>query len=737
MRALSFAAKARLILCVFSVPIAVLGGAVILRFMDSRSFTVQERAGVHLLQSLATLNEQLLLQRDAERAIMGDVEVQHVVPSTDSMASEHMLQVASQANAAELIPLIQSLQSAAATNASVPDAALAQAADEAKDRVAQGMELVARVGDLSGLILDPDIDTLYLSLIALQVLPAMMDDLGNLRAWSSYLHAAPRLTAAQRNFARQQYAVWDAGLRSNVSRYQSYVARVVAYRPDAAASLPPDFLKRLDVYRAQAYSLAMQASQTGDSAAATAMWAAGQPVQAELSAQYNALLPLLDTLLQRRLDSLWRTQIILSLATALALLIATYFFYAFYQDAVRDMAQKHQDEAQLRAAKVAAEKANQAKSEFLANMSHEIRTPMNGVIGMTDLALELSHDATQRGYLQTVKGSAESLLTILNEILDFSKIEAGQLRLEQIAFDPRTLITELGQSLQSRLEGKQITLAVEASAELPFAVLGDPGRLRQVLLNLCDNAIKFTSQGSLTLRLQPAVEAALWHFQVSDTGVGIPLDKQKLIFEAFSQADASTTRQFGGTGLGLTICARLVGMMGGRIWVESTSGQGSTFHFTVSLPPAVLPPAGHLQALPEEPVTPPSSARAPAAQGRAILLVEDHPINQLLARTLLEKWGHRVTLAENGLQAVELFSTAQWDLILMDLQMPVMGGIEATQRIRAMEAPGKRVPIIAVTANAMDSDRAATELAGMDAHLSKPFNTTRLQEVLTRFTSTD
>jgi CheY-like chemotaxis protein len=270
---------------------------------------------------------------------------------------------------------------------------------------------------------------------------------------------------------------------------------------------------------------------------------------------------------------------------------------------------------------------------------------------------------------------------------------------------------------------------VELSPLLPAAVYGDPGRLRQVLLNLCDNAIKFTAQGGLILRLQPAEEPSHWHFQVVDSGIGIPPEKQKLIFEAFSQADASTTREFGGTGLGLTICARLVGMMGGRIWVQSTPGQGSNFHFTVHLPVATA------QRLSPQPAAElPTQTSQPIRQGRSIMLVEDHPVNQLLARTLLEKWGHTVTLAENGREAVDLFGTAQWDLILMDLQMPVMGGIEATQHIRAMEAPGTRVPIIAVTANAMDSDRAAAEHAGMDAHLSKPFNISRLQEVLTRFT---
>lgn len=719
MQALSFAGKARLIVCVFAVPIAILGGEVVNRLLENHRFTVQERGGVQLLQSLSTINRQLLSQREAAQAA-------NLTPPGNGAAPQgfaaHALQdAAEQAKATALLPHLQTLQTAAQTLTG----ASSLVADEAQTRAAQGLELVARVGDLSGLILDPDIDTLYLSLLAIQVLPAMADDLSNLRAWSRYLNATPRMTAAQRNLTRQQYAVWDAGLRSNIKRYQAYVQRVVAYRPDTAANLPLDFLERLQTYRLNAYALAMQAPEAGDDAA-TALWVSGQAVQDDLQMQYSAVLPLLDALLQKRLDDLWRTNMVLLIGTVLALLTATYFFFAFYEDSVRDMAQKQLDEAQLRAAKEAAEKANAAKSDFLANMSHEIRTPMNGVIGMTDLALELSQDATQREFIQTVKDSAASLLIILNDILDFSKIEAGQLRLENIAFDPRALFTGLGQSLRARLESKQLSFMLDVSPELPPSVLGDPGRLRQVLNNLSDNAIKFTAQGGLTLRVSAGDSADEWHFAMRDTGIGIPAEKQKLIFDAFSQADASTTREFGGSGLGLTICARLVGMMGGRIWVESMTGQGSTFHFTVNMPQATAAPVAVLSE--------PGPVHAPS---RNVLLVEDHPVNQILARTLLERAGHTVTLAENGQQAVELFGTAHWDLILMDLQMPVMGGIEAARQIRAMEVLGTRVPIIAVTANAMEADRCATELAGMDAHLAKPIDKTILLEMLTRFTRRD
>jgi signal transduction histidine kinase len=382
----------------------------------------------------------------------------------------------------------------------------------------------------------------------------------------------------------------------------------------------------------------------------------------------------------------------------------------------------------LRVAGERAKAANHAKSEFLANMSHEIRTPMNGVIGMTDLALERATDPTQRSYLNTVMSSATSLMVILNEILDFSKIEAGQVNIEKIPFDLRQMLTETLASLDGRTRLKGLTLDFDAPPNVPQWLVGDPGRIRQVLTNLCDNAVKFTPHGGLTVRLQLShnnsgdVEAQL---SVCDTGVGVPVAKQKLIFEAFSQADASTTRQYGGTGLGLTICARLVELMGGRIWVQSEQGQGSTFHFTVQ-----LGAAKPMQPLPASVVT---QAPASAVRSLRILLVEDHPVNQLLATTLLQKWGHTVVLADNGQKAVDLFPSQPWDLVLMDMQMPVMGGLEATQLIRANEPSGHRTPIIAVTANAMEADRQACLQAGMDDFLSKPFNSAALQDLLAQF----
>ncbi len=384
------------------------------------------------------------------------------------------------------------------------------------------------------------------------------------------------------------------------------------------------------------------------------------------------------------------------------------------------------EERRLEQARRAAEAANEAKSVFLANVSHEIRTPLNAVLGLAGMLLGTALDERQREYVALMRSSGHSLLTIINDILDTTQIEAGRMKLEAVDFDPRRALQEVASLLAVRAQAKGLPLRLETAPDLPSTLHGDPGRLRQVLFNLVGNAIKFTARGEVRLSAG-ILPGGLW-IEVRDTGIGIPADRQAQVFERFVQADASTQRRYGGSGLGLAITRDIVHLMGGCITLHSEPDAGSVFRVELPFEPGAE--AGDTKAPPTlTDAAAMDPAGAPAARQR-LLVAEDNPVNQLVIRAVLERMGHDCDIVANGLEALRQVQAAPYDLVLMDLQMPEMDGATATRAIRALPGPAGRVPIVAMTANAMARDHEACRAVGMDDILTKPVEPARLARVV-------
>jgi signal transduction histidine kinase/DNA-binding response OmpR family regulator len=762
MNRLRYPQKFALISLLFALPLALMVTLWLVDLHHRMAFTASERRGLEYVVALRHVLEPLERSRGLRiLAAAGDASAQ-------ARLDQERADIATAASAVDAVnerlgdrlrvkELWQSLRPR-----------VAHPAVEPAVLVDQVRRLAEQIADQSNLSLDADLDSYYVMEAVIRRLPALADDVAIVGAGE-----IEQRLAGERSVPRQAALVAVLG-QAQAERAALDRGHSVAFGEDPA--LRPRLEGPLEASWKAVDTLG-QLVHGGGREPREAYEAYAKAV-GSVFRHHDAASSALEALLGARMHRLAVKRLVILLAVALIVIGVVYLWIGFYatvkravraldrvtrrmltgeftgpvlmegRDELRQVVdsfntvagrlrtewQRAQDEsARARAAEAglakardAAEAATRAKSDFLAVMSHEIRTPMNGILGMAHLLLETPLDAQQRHYATTVRESGQALLTILNDILDFSKMEAGKLELEEEDFDVPGVVASIVGLLAHRASEKEIDLDTALAPSVPPALRGDPGRLRQVLLNLIGNALKFTDQGGVRVevRREDADDGdgrVRLRFEVIDTGPGIPPEAQRRLFQEFSQVDQLATRRAGGTGLGLAICRKLVTAMGGEIGVQSEPGHGSTFWFTVALAPA------QGEVLREGP------RAEPTVEPLRILVAEDNPVNQQVALGLLRRRGHRVDVVGTGRAAVDAVGARAYDVVLMDVHMPEMDGIEATREIRRLPGEKGRVPIIALSASAMREETEACMEAGMVGHLPKPIDPAALATVLARY----